>query len=208
MYSSTKSSFNSTNNGVYIGTDGISLGAYSNGKNPFQVTPSGTLYARSATFENCSVSGQFSGTGTFKSGTSGYFNATSGSTLQVDGMGIQQYVGNIVASKITADAINAVYTGTTKLTVAYAEVDAKLTTNDFVLTDDFQYKGYYMNLHPLSPYTGFTRQYLYVSIPASVAADGKSHTIKVSGSSSASIGGTGVVTALSTTSINFVGKKG
>ena len=206
LYSSTKSSFSSTNNGVYIGTDGISLGAFSDGKNPFQVTPSGTLYARSATFENCSVSGAFSGTGTFKSGTSGFFNATSGSTLQVAGTGIQQYVGNIVASSITADTINAVYAGTKALNAKYAEIDAKLTVEDFVLVDDFTYKGYAMGLVSLSPYTSFTRQYLYVSIPASVAADGKSHTIKVSGSSSASVGGTGVVTALSSKSIQYVGR--
>lgn len=42
-----KSSFNSTSEGVYIGTDGISLGAYSNSKNPFSVSSSGYLVSKS-----------------------------------------------------------------------------------------------------------------------------------------------------------------
>ena len=46
----TKTSFNDTHNGVYIGTDGISLGAYDSTKgNPFEITNAGVIKARSGT---------------------------------------------------------------------------------------------------------------------------------------------------------------
>lgn len=50
IYSGSKSSKNSTNDGFYIGTDGISLGAYNSslGHNPFEVSTSGLLYATNA----------------------------------------------------------------------------------------------------------------------------------------------------------------
>lgn len=48
IYSGSKSTLNSVNNGFYIGTDGIALGAYdSTLGNPFQVTTAGALTARS-----------------------------------------------------------------------------------------------------------------------------------------------------------------
>lgn len=50
IYSGSKSTLTSANNGFYIGTDGISLGTYDNTNgNPFQVTTAGVLSARGAT---------------------------------------------------------------------------------------------------------------------------------------------------------------
>jgi hypothetical protein len=51
-----KSSFNSTSEGVYIGTDGISLGAYSNSKNPFSVSSSGYLVSKSGNIGGWTIS--------------------------------------------------------------------------------------------------------------------------------------------------------
>lgn len=136
LYSSTKSEYNSTNNGVYIGTDGISLGAYNSTskKNPFQVSSSGTLYAKSATFDNCtisgttikqsSLSGTFSGTGTFNNGTSGYFNADSASALKVDGTSINTYVDTLIANKITATYIGSRLTSVTSITATSGTISS------------------------------------------------------------------------------------
>ena len=50
IYSGKKSAFNSSNNGFYIGTDGIALGSHnSNGESKFQVTSSGVMYSREGT---------------------------------------------------------------------------------------------------------------------------------------------------------------
>lgn len=55
---SGKTSFNGTSNGIYIGTtEGISLGAYSNGKNPFSVTNAGVLTSTSGTIGGWTISG-------------------------------------------------------------------------------------------------------------------------------------------------------
>lgn len=59
MYSNSKSSTTSTNDGVYIGTSGIYLGAYNSeaGSCPFQVTDAGALTATSATISGTLTAG-------------------------------------------------------------------------------------------------------------------------------------------------------
>ena len=51
IYSGSKKSKNSANEGFYIGTDGISLGVYENGHNPFEVNTAGNLYAKGVEIE-------------------------------------------------------------------------------------------------------------------------------------------------------------
>lgn len=70
-----KSSFSGTSGaGVYIGTNGIALGARgaNDAHSPFEVTPSGSLYAKSGTFAGSVYAGKIlSGNNTY-----GYFNGS------------------------------------------------------------------------------------------------------------------------------------
>ena len=133
LYSGTHSSMDSEASGVYIGTDGISLG-----KN-VRVTSAGKITARditvtSGTFSKITLDGvtlrgeinnsggRVSG-GSYSGGSfSGAFAgavamASDGST--VDGESLGTWVGDIVAGKITADYINALYAQSGTLEAAY-----------------------------------------------------------------------------------------
>ena len=83
----TKTSYSSTTSGVYIGTDGIGLGA-----GTFYVTSAGKLYAT-----NAEISGKMtcsSGTiGGFTIGTSSLTNTSGGSYIQITSGSYQTYLG-------------------------------------------------------------------------------------------------------------------
>lgn len=108
-----KSSLNSTANGVYIGTDGISLGS------GFKVTAGGSLTATSGSFGSLSVSsgqssysGKLSGCGgSVSSGLSysggGSMNYGTLKSLDSNLSGTVARVGTIEANYITADYITA-----------------------------------------------------------------------------------------------------
>ena len=94
IYSGSKSTLNSTNEGFYIGTNGIALGAYnSTTGNPFQVTNAGKLTAR-----DVSVSGEITAT----SGTIGGCSISNG-VLQIANANI----GSLSVDKITAGSNSA-----------------------------------------------------------------------------------------------------
>ena len=140
LYSGTHDSLQSEVSGVYVGTDGISLG-----KN-FRVTSSGKVTARdieatSGTFTNIildgvSLRGKINNDGTVSGGRysggsfSGGFSGTAALDTKstIDGDDIATWVGNIAADKITANYINALYeeSGTLK---AYYVNTQNLGTN-------------------------------------------------------------------------------
>ncbi len=123
LYSGTHDSMDSDVSGVYIGTDGLSLGAN------FRVTAAGSVVAKDITvnrgtftritLDGVTLRGEINNSGGRVSGGSysggsfaGRFAgavalASEGSTM--DGTGIAAWVGDIVAGKITADYINALY---------------------------------------------------------------------------------------------------
>jgi len=70
LYSGSKSSFSSNNTGIYIGTDGISLGA----NNPFSVDSSGNLIAKSGTIGGIKIGTNkiYSDNNNFSINSSGY----------------------------------------------------------------------------------------------------------------------------------------
>ena len=97
---SGKSSFNSTANGVYIGTDGISLGS------GFSVSNGGNLTATSGTFGSLNINNKGNTIGGYYGSLSGCGGSVSDS-IKVGSTAIGTYVGNIAASTITADYISA-----------------------------------------------------------------------------------------------------
>lgn len=142
LYSGTHSSMDSNVSGVYIGTDGISLG------NNFRVTSAGNITARginvtSGTFasivlDGVTLRGEINNSGGRVSGGSysgGSFSgafagvaALSSADSTVDGNKIATWVGDIVAGKITADYINTLYAESGTLRAAYVQA-ANVGTN-------------------------------------------------------------------------------
>lgn len=103
----TKTSYGSTTEGVYIGTDGIGLGA-----GTFYVTAAGKLYATDAEITGTinATSGSFSGSITSSEGTIGGFTiGASGLTNENGGSYIQIKSGNYT-TKLSANSIYATYT--------------------------------------------------------------------------------------------------
>lgn len=142
LYSGAHSSMDSNVSGVYIGTDGISLG------NNFRVTSAGNITARginvtSGTFasivlDGVTLRGEINNSGGRVSGGSysgGSFSgafagaaALSSADSTVDGNKIATWVGDIVAGKITADYINTLYAESGTLRAAYVQA-ANVGTN-------------------------------------------------------------------------------
>ena len=99
IYSGSRSSFGSTNAGVYIGSDGISIGSplsSSAGAVGFQITSSGALTCRGATFNGTinATSGKIGdwdiGYGGISSGGKEYYNDTvNGLFIGTSGIGIR-----------------------------------------------------------------------------------------------------------------------
>lgn len=124
---SGKSSFNSTGNGVYIGTDGISLGP------GFSVSTSGNLVATSGTFGSLNISGGHT-SGSYYGNLSG----CGGSVGRGLTVGESRSIGSVVdrvdaiyadyvkASTITASYINSLFNSSTYLSVRNASVSGTL----------------------------------------------------------------------------------
>lgn len=136
--------------GAYIGQSGIQLG-----KN-FKVDMQGNLTATSGKFGSLSVDSRSGNTiGTYSgslrgcvgsvSGLSGSVSSLSGSlstNIKVGNIGIETYVGDIVANKITANYINATMMGATRFylgdykwgaeTITYLDGNGNKRTNTFM----------------------------------------------------------------------------
>ena len=147
---SGKSSFNSSANGVYTGTDGISLGS------GFSVTNGGNLTATSGTFGSLSVSngntlgtyygglqGCSGGGCSFSSSSlAGNFSGTGAlnTSSSVGGKNIATYVGDIVANTITANYINTQMAKTNSLRLGSYTIT--VSGRNFVKSVNFQTETY------------------------------------------------------------------
>ena len=121
IYSGSKNSKNSANEGFYIGTDGISLGKYNStsGHNPFEINTLGVLYATGATISGAltATSGSFTGTvvvngnGCFTTNSSrtSYNSNVNGVTMSSGGIGGRKgdnYFTLDTDGKITANNVD------------------------------------------------------------------------------------------------------
>lgn len=124
---SGKSSFSSTANGVYIGTDGISLGS------GFSVSSGGSLKATSGTFGSLSVNSGGSTVGSYHGSLSGCGGSVSsglsygGTYSTLGGMDSTLYntvlrVGTIEANYVKASTLNSgwSFSGTVSASTVYA----------------------------------------------------------------------------------------
>ena len=107
---SGKDSLNGTGNGVYIGTDGISLGS------GFKVNTSGSLTATRGTFGSLSVDSGGRTGGSYHGGLSGCGGSLS-TGISIGSVGIKTYVENLVANKVTANYITSQMSYSNTLTV-------------------------------------------------------------------------------------------
>lgn len=99
LYTSGKTTYNSTTAGVYIGTNGIGLGA-----GTFYVTSAGKLYA-----SNAEISGTITATsgtiGGFTIGESSLSNASGGSSIEITSGDYQTKLGaNYIYSRVYSSA--------------------------------------------------------------------------------------------------------
>lgn len=120
---SGKSSYSGTGNGVYIGTDGISLGS------GFSVNSSGSLTATRGTFGSLSVDSGGRTGGSYHGGLSGCGGSLS-TGIKIGSTGIATYVDNLIANKITASYINSLFSSSTYM-----------TANNFSVSGTMRYKG-------------------------------------------------------------------
>ena len=107
---SGKSSYGGTGNGVYIGTDGISLGS------GFSVSTSGSLTATRGSFGSLSVDSGGRTGGSYHGGLSGCGGSLS-TGIKIGSTGIATYVENLIANKITANYINSLFSSSTYMAV-------------------------------------------------------------------------------------------
>ena len=151
---SGKSSYSSSANGVYIGTDGISLGS------GFKVSSGGSLTATSGTFGSLSVSngntrgsyyGNLNGCGGSVSSGLSYGGGSYGSLGSLDSglKGVVTKVGILEANQITVDQIDAHYANTAYFTLNHKTVGVGYSLN-VVTAVDFASKTYSTEtLHPV-----------------------------------------------------------
>ena len=107
---SGKDSYSGTGNGVYIGTDGISLGS------GFSVNSTGSLTATRGTFGSLSVDSGGRTGGSYHGGLSGCGGSLS-TGINIGSVGIKTYVENLVANKVTANYITSQMSYSNTLTV-------------------------------------------------------------------------------------------
>ena len=134
MYSG-KSSYGGSGAGVYIGTDGISLGS------GFSVSTSGNLTATSGTFGSLNINSSGNTSGGYY-GNLGGCGGSVGGGLKIGGKGGSRTIESlclqvdtieanyIKANQITASYINSLYTSSTTLSVHRASI-----------SDAFRFKG-------------------------------------------------------------------
>lgn len=119
---SGKNSFSGSGNGVYIGTDGISLGS------GFKVSTSGNLTATSGTFGSLSVGSGGNTIGSYHGSLGGCGGSVS-TGIKVGNTALSTYVGNIVADTVTANYIKSAMASITGLSVKSMIVENTLTVN-------------------------------------------------------------------------------
>lgn len=108
---SGKSSYSGTGNGVYIGTDGISLGS------GFSVSTSGSLTATRGSFGSLSVDSGGRTGGSYHGGLSGC-GGSLGTGIKIGSTPIGTYVENLIANTISANYISAKLASLTTVQVA------------------------------------------------------------------------------------------
>lgn len=125
---SGKDSFSGSGNGVYIGTDGISLGS------GFSVSTSGNLTASRGTFGSLSVdSGGHTG-GSYHGGLSGC-GGSLGTGIKIGSTPIGTYVENLIANTVTAQYI------TTKIASSSISTSGNLrVSGSFTCDGNFYFK--------------------------------------------------------------------
>lgn len=125
---SGKDSFSGTGNGVYIGTDGISLGS------GFSVSTSGNLTASRGTFGSLSVDSGGRTGGSYHGGLSGC-GGSLGTGIKIGSTPIGTYVENLIANTVTAQYI------TTKIASSSISTSGNLrVSGSFTCDGNFYFK--------------------------------------------------------------------
>lgn len=145
---SGKDSFSGTGNGVYIGTDGISLGS------GFSVSTSGSLTATRGTFGSLSVdSGGHTG-GSYHGGLSGCGGSLS-TGIKIGSTNIATYIDNLIANKVTANYITTKLGNASSLGVKNLNVTSQLN-----LSGSFRISGSTVRSRYLKDGDGVSHYYL------------------------------------------------
>lgn len=125
---SGKDSYSGTGNGVYIGTDGISLGS------GFYVNSSGSLSATRGSFGSLSVDSGGRTGGSYHGGLSGCGGSLS-TGIKIGSTGIATYVENLIANTVTAQYI------TTKIASSSISTSGNLrVSGSFTCDGNFYFK--------------------------------------------------------------------
>lgn len=119
---SGKSSYGGTGNGVYIGTDGISLGS------GFSVSTSGSLTATRGSFGSLSVDSGGRTGGSYHGGLSGCGGSLS-TGIKIGSTGIATYVENLIANTVTANYINSKIASLSSVGIGTLNVSSRLNVN-------------------------------------------------------------------------------
>ena len=117
---SGKDSFSGTGNGVYIGTDGISLGS------GFSVSTSGSLTATRGSFGSLSVDSGGRTGGSYHGGLSGC-GGSLGTGIKIGSTPIGTYVENLIANTVTAQYITSKISSTSISTSGNLRVSGSFT---------------------------------------------------------------------------------
>lgn len=119
---SGKDSYSGTGNGVYIGTDGISLGS------GFYVNSSGSLSATRGSFGSLSVDSGGRTGGSYHGGLSGC-GGSLGTGIKIGSTPIGTYVENLIANTITANYINTKIASMSSVGISTLNVSSRLNVN-------------------------------------------------------------------------------
>lgn len=145
---SGKSTFSGSGNGVYVGTDGISLGS------GFSVSTSGYLTANSGSFGSLSVSNGGTTTGTYGGSLSGCGGSIS-TGIKVGNTKIDTYVDNLIANTVTASYITSKISSSAISTSGNLRVDGSLSANG-----TFYYKRHTISTGSITDGNGNTQKVL------------------------------------------------
>lgn len=119
---SGKDSYSGTGNGVYIGTDGISLGS------GFYVNSSGSLSATRGSFGSLSVDSGGRTGGSYHGGLSGCGGSLS-TGIKIGSTGIATYVENLIANTVTANYVNTKIASMSSVGISTLNVSSRLNVN-------------------------------------------------------------------------------
>ena len=145
---SGKDSYSGTGNGVYIGTDGISLGS------GFSVNNSGSLTATRGTFGSLSVDSGGRTGGSYHGGLSGC-GGSLGTDIKIGSTKIGTYVENLIANTVTANYLKTQIGNIDSLGVKTLNVNTRLNVNG-----SFYIGGTKISHKPIKDGDGNTRDVL------------------------------------------------